>query len=340
MSLHGHDENNYRIPSWNEYVSSLQRHRTWRRLLHLLSFPLWLLQKAAECYGRSKTAGALRAIQPLGIALSLIALLVATVTLALTAAEVSESRVLRQEERDLRRILLFSIAYESLERARQRDEAKPACSKNTRSGQIPILNELARSRMVMTFLDASGVLLSTVSPDQSMVTPGLEMKGASLGWARFHRANVTNADFRYAYLTHAHFVESCARGAWFDAANLASANFEKSVLSYTKFGDADLSYGNFSGANLTGSDLSSANLSNANLQDTVLDWANVTDTIFANTNGMTQAQLNRGCAEAGKGPLKLPNDARTGRQLVWQYRECKSLKERIAEQPEQLEELN
>ena len=339
LSFDDRDENNDRTLSWTEYVSSFQRHRSWWRVLHLLSFPLWLLQKSAERYGRSRTAGALLTIQPLGIALSVIALLVATVTLALTAAEISESRVLRQEERDLRRIQLFSMAYESLERARRQDEKKSSCRKNTRSGQIAILNEMARSRTVMTFLDASGALLSTASPDQSMVTPGLEMNGASLGWAKFDRANIINADFRNAYMASAYFFDTCATGAWFDAAYLVKSSFEQAKLMYTQFGNANLSYGSMSGADLTGSNLSSANLSNADLQDTILEWANVSDTNFEGAKGMTQAQLDQGCAKAGKGPLKLPNDVRTGRQLIWQYRECKSLKERMAEQQGRLDEL-
>ena len=107
--------------------------------------------------------------------------------------------------------------------------------------------------------------------------------------------------------------------AWLTNANLSGAVLPRADLSGARLRRADLS-----GAKLWGANLSKANLRDANLSGTDFCGADAQSRNYnAPVEGLTQAQLDRACAD----PHNLPNldgvvDAVTGEPLVWRGRSC------------------
>ena len=89
-----------------------------------------------------------------------------------------------------------------------------------------------------------------------------DVKGLAGMRANLSRANLSDANLRYANLSRANL-----RGANLSDADLRNANLDGANLRDADLRNADLSYANLGGANLRDADLRNANLEGANLRD-------------------------------------------------------------------------
>ena len=125
---------------------------------------------------------------------------------------------------------------------------------------------------------------------------GTKLSGAILPGAILHKADLTGADLTGAEL--ALFVKADQPDVYLPGADLTDADLT----------DADLTGANLTGANLTGADLTGADLTGADLTGAKLFKA----------KGLTQAQLNKACADPQRPPeLQGVFDAKTGVLLAW-----------------------
>ena len=286
-----------------------EHEKAWRSpwLAWTVGFPSWSLQRFVEWYSTTPIARALRIAQPLGIAVSVAALLSTIAALWITIYEIREDRVDRKEARSLRRATLLAVLYERLEEARSKDEGKDAHQKHARAGQIPIFEELVRLGASLGYLDASNVNLAARDPGfVKLGFFGIRLEGSMLNFADFRNSNLGGAQFMRARLVHARF----------DGSYLIKADFSDADLRTASFADADLKNANFTEAKIGLSSLKNANLSGAIMKSVV---------------GISQAQLDTACSSDNIPPQDLPRDTWSEKQLIWKENECKSPQDEPAE---------
>ena len=122
--------------------------------------------------------------------------------------------------------------------------------------------------------------------------------------ANLSRANLSDADLRYANLSRA---------------NLTGANLSHADLRYANLGGANLRYANLSGANLIDANLGGARLRHANLGGAILGCTNLSDADLRNAKNIPYIPLE--CPSEGSFiswkkidkiliKLEIPEDAR------------------------------
>ena len=280
-----------------------EHERAWKLPVIAWSFglPSFLIQHLAECYRKTPVSGALRILEPLGIMISVLALLGTIAALWITLEEISEERTARNEERQMRRATLLSLAYERLEVARQKDFDLNVHEKHTRAGQIAILEEMVRQRMRLTSIDASFANLSSnvnqLRPLGDSAGPGILLYGGLLNMADFRSSNLAGADFRWAELDFARFQNAFLRGG----------DFRHSTLRYADFSNADMTSSDFLAADMTGTKLNGTNLSSASL---------------LYVEGLSMFELNKACTNDGTPPQHLPSYENAKERSVWWGRRC------------------
>lgn len=284
----------YRANSWEEHI------KAWKHpsLAWTIGLPFWLLQKVAAWYSQTRFSGALRILEPLGIAITIAALICTMVALNVAVDEVREARNARKEERSMRKASLLTLLYERLEEARRRDAGKLPGKKHIRAGQIPIFEEMVRLKLGLSFIDASGVNLTP--NDRELIeigAYGIRLSGASLYNAQLNCANLAGAQFVKAHLKKANFTDSF----------LLWASFAKAKLNRADFTNAQANNANFAYADLYGAIFQNTDISHAS---------------FLNAKGLSQKQLDSACAYEGASPSHLPIDNKTKEQLVWHQRDC------------------
>ena len=117
------------------------------------------------------------------------------------------------------------------------------------------------------------------------------LSDADLRFANLSDADLSSADLRFANLSKADLSSADLRFANLSDADLSSANLRKANLSDADLSDADLSDADLSSANLrfanlSDADLSSANLSKANLSDADLSKADLSSADLSNVKGL------------------------------------------------------
>ena len=170
----------------------------------------------------------------------------------------------------------------------------------------------------------------------------LNLRGVDLSGASLPDANLSGADLTYAKLSGANL--------W--SANLSRATLWNADLSLQPSSHEDVNFAIMSaiykdqesqGTIMIGSDLSDAVLSGADLSNVVMPYANLAGAqLYATTlcgsdlsqaffsvngqrpaKGVTQADLDKACADASGGPnLEGATDAETGEPLVWHDKPC------------------
>ena len=284
----------YRSSSWEQHI------KTWKRpsFAWTIGLPFWLFQRAAAWYGQTQFSGALRIFEPLGLAISIVALISAIVALSFTVDELREGRIARQEEQGMRKASLLALLYERLEEARRKDVEKPPAEKNARAGQIPIFEEMVRMSLDLSSIDASEVNLSP--NDLELIEIGAH--GIELSEAKMKNTNMNGT-------------------------NLAGAQFVNAKLWKSKLNNSFLIWANFTGAELTRVDFTraeadTATFAFAELHGAIFADTNISSSSFLNAKGLTQEQLDSACTYEGAAPMHLPIGHKSGKQLVWKQRVC------------------
>ena len=170
----------------------------------------------------------------------------------------------------------------------------------------------------------------------------LDFRDADLRGARLDGANLACADFTQAKLSGVDFCGTDLSGAKLILANLscpplsrANLNRALTAMSFdqhdprvTLMMDVDLSDADLSGADLSNAVMPYANLSGAYLVVTDLSGTDISQARFSikgrnPARSVTQAGLDKACADAGGGPdLEGLVDGTTGKALVWHDRPC------------------
>ena len=238
--------------------------------------------------------------------------------------EIEASRDQREKDRILREATLFALLMERFETAQAEDAHRKATKRknvtggwslrqcNDRSkqlaaqvGQIEILERMAALGISLEAMKATGVNFES-NREKESGSPGINLVSATFVNADFQNSNLRFGNFSGSDLQFSKFGQSCLESARFVGADLRMADFVKSDLS-----NADLSKADLSGADLAMTDLSSANFSAAILENTDLTGA-----YLQSITGLTQAQLDRACANSAKKEPRLPES------LTWKMREC------------------
>ena len=154
-----------------------------------------------------------------------------------------------------------------------------------------------------------------------------DLSGANLTGAILSETNLASAN-----LTRANLTEAALPGADLTEADLSHANLTRADLAshisglppFTTLHKADLTGADLTDADLSRAKLIGAKLPGANLTGATLRSADLTGAYLIAVKGLTQAQLDKACADPGKPPnLDSSLDAKTKAQLVWRGKQCK-----------------
>ena len=144
-----------------------------------------------------------------------------------------------------------------------------------------------------------------------------DLYGAILPGAMLHKANLSFTSLRNTKLSRAILPGAILHKADLTGANLTDANLALFVKA--DLPGADLPGADLTGADLTDADLTDADLTGADLTDADLTGADLTDAKLFMAKGLTQAQLNKACADPQRPPeLQGVFDAKTGVLLAWE----------------------
>jgi uncharacterized protein YjbI with pentapeptide repeats len=131
------------------------------------------------------------------------------------------------------------------------------------------------------------------------------------------RCDLTGADFSNAFMRFANLFQSDLSGAIFDRADMAGSFLEETKLDGARMFRTNASGAQFNRASLKNADLRETWLNYAHLKDADLSGADVTGAIFSTAQiqgadlstvkGLTQAMLDRACAD---GRTKVPQGLR------------------------------
>ena len=274
-----------------------------------------VLKRLADLYDCTSLAHVLRVLQPTGIFLTAVGLVVAAWALMLSLHEIAESRKVRQatlwvmltERLDIARAgdAGKSATYESDE---QKDEWK--CTVGSRqlrveAGQIQVLERMNSLGMSLRDIKAHDVNL-VVRRSRKQRSPGILLPNAELIDADLSNSNLRQADLSGANLLDVDLNNSCLRRAKIPGADLTEADairadFRGADLSDAVLVGARLRYARFWGTDLSGADLTNADITGAHLRG---------------ADGLEQPQLDQACANPKKQQPSVP------RKLVWHIREC------------------
>lgn len=272
------------------------------------------LKKAVDWYDRTNIAYAFRVLQPTGVFLTAIGLILAAWGLGLSHQEIAESRKVRQAT-------LFVMLTERLDVARSLDAGRAATyesdklkkkwkctgTKQLRAevGQIIVLERMNSLNISLNNIKANDVNL-VVRQGRKAQNPGISLPGAILIDADLSNSNLSHADLSGAKLMKADLDKSCLEGA---------------MLSDTDLTEADAVRADFKGADLSDADLVGARLRyarfwRANLSGAKLTNADITGAHLVGADGLEQVQLDQACANPKKLPPSVP------RGLKWNERDC------------------
>lgn len=271
-------------------------------------------------YEDSTIAYFLRVIEPLGIVIAALGVLLAIGGFIVSWIEIREVRVVWkatldefQESRISREGGLLSLTLERIQAARVLDHVRDengqvkkaavgwhttlgeyyACNTysgrikqfTARTGQIPLLET-----MVALDIPLRGIQMQSVnyvaSQERSCALAGIYLAGADLVGAESSNSNLRCANLQGAKLIAADFSMSCLKSAILRRADLTRADLKKVDLS-----QADLSNACLAGAELQGARLKNADFSGADL--TGLDLGGVDLSAVKN---LEQGQLDQACA--------------------------------------------
>ena len=164
-----------------------------------------------------------------------------------------------------------------------------------------------------------GFLLETVLSEEDVTVRRtehfwLDLRGANLRSVDLLDAKLSRVNFRHADLSNSTLLEANLSHAILWKANLSRANLWKANLSKAHISqNANLSNAVLGSANLSDAHLFLVNLSGADLQG-----ANLTGANLSRVTGLTQYELNRGCADLNSPPnLRHALDVKTGKLLEW-----------------------
>ena len=276
----------------------------WKRkwLAWSIGLPSWILQHAAAAYNRTRVARALRIFEPLGIGISILALLATMAALWITLQEISAERIARAEERRMRQATLLALAYERIHEARRKDINLPPSQKQTRAGQIPILEEMVHQGVGLDHLDGSCVNLASTSRRFFSEVGSVLGLGVQLSKGRFW-----SADFSYSNLAEANFSGAELSYAQFRYAFLNSVKFEKSNIRGANFSNADLSHSVFRKVDLSHADFIDTNLSHV---------------VFLGVTGLRQSQLDEACIGSRSYIHIFDANGNPEQELIWKGKTC------------------
>lgn len=296
--------------------------------------------QGGEAPRRQEFKAFLRQIEPIGVLIAAMGLVLTAIALLYTRAEIREQRLSREAT-------LYGSASERLETARgitPNDIHKQAAaqillaSSSLRVGQISILERMVELEISLEDLNARGVSLKAAN------LTGANLRGAhlretilwnvNLASADLTRANVTDAILWGADLTDAVLVGTQIPGAKLtrafpqtDAATLRDANLEGAFFWIADLTGADLTGANLTGAVLEGANFTGTNLTRADLTRASFEGpdprapyarpllrADLTNANLTDAKGLTQEQLDSACGDSA--PLNLPPS------LTWRSSPC------------------
>ena len=292
------------------------------------------LRRFTAWYKAKPIADVLSAVQPLGMLVAVLSLLVAIIALFMTIHQIKESRRVHEAT-------LFALAMERLSVARQMDqmdsdkrdmkratkrhvnndkEVKWQCSGKgkqltARAGQIPVLERLARLEPSLRDIVAHDVNL-VVTRSRREVREN-ELRGIDLENADLSRAGLRNTNLRNGLLSDATLT-----GADLDGSCLKDAILTGSYLVDADLAQSDLSGADLSKADLTRADLYRVNFSRANFKKATLTDADISGANFTRAKGLTQEQIDSACADEDNPPIKLPKDDVSKEPLEWKQKQC------------------
>lgn len=278
-------------------------------------------RRLAAWYEDRPFAQLLKAMQPLGILVTAVGLLIAIAALFATIYEIRQSRTVREAT-------LLVLAMERIAIARESDLGKEATTKSgngkwrcstgrkqhsARAGQIPLLERMVRldiSLRDILLRDTNLVVARTRRERTEEELRGIDLGDANLSYADLRNTNLRNALLSGATLTSARMDRSCLKeafliGAHLQRVDLGRSDLDRADLSKTDLTEADLYQVDFQRATLTGAIFINADLTGAD---------------FSRAKGLTQAQLDSACAKSDEPPVDLPRSQ--GRRLTWKPREC------------------
>lgn len=183
----------------------------------------------ADRYKATPLAYFVRTIEPLGVLLAAIGLLVSAAALSLSWSEI-------RKERAVQEATLFSMAAERLDAARKKEERNELGD----AGQIPLLERMVDLKISLRGINAHDVNLAGAQfPEADFWCASLF--GTDLSSSNLTRANLEQTQLIGVNFSRANLTGSSLDGSWVFSSKFSGANFKNVSLRNTAFSNVDLS---------------------------------------------------------------------------------------------------
>ena len=227
-----------------------------------------------------------RVVEPWGVFIGVIALILALMTFALELEDQRDERLFRAWD--------FLLEYDRNSRAYRIGESDVYTSPAGAVYQaLEFLNRKVEGRLCSSLLKSMFQFFSGAT-NRECLFPSRARQ--SLAYRYITSVELTGIDLPEADLAYTDFSYTILSGANLENANLEGANLKYANLvganlKYADFSEASLYYANLGGANLKSANLGGVNLKNANLANAVLVNALFTFACMENAD-LTDAELH------------------------------------------------
>lgn len=185
------------------------------------------LRALAQGYGKSSIAYFLREIEPVGVLVAALGLVLTAAALWMSFFQLTEIEESRENSRITNEAMLYGLVSERLEEARKLDRGR--LPPESRAGQRPILERLVELGMELKFLQAykvnlAGAVLACADLE------GANLAGSVMTDSNLQGASLTDASLRGTNLVRANLRRASIGSRKVDGANFKGASFENTRL--------------------------------------------------------------------------------------------------------------